>query len=108
MCNKTSVPERKEVRRCGKDVHPESHGPLVGWELTPAGWNLVPTRLSWRHRARPSATLHEIQVCSRSKHTQSIRTSDGHCQGPAFFVMPSAANNPLVTMQFNTPHSRKP
>jgi hypothetical protein len=25
---------------------------------------MIPDRLPWRHRARPSATLHEIQVCS--------------------------------------------
>jgi len=24
---------------------------------------MIPIRLPWRHRARPSATLHEIQVC---------------------------------------------
>ena len=28
---------------------------------------MIPIRLSWLHRARPSATLHEIQVCSESK-----------------------------------------
>ena len=34
--------------------------PLHGRELTP-GTRSVPSRLSWRHRARPSATLDEIQ-----------------------------------------------
>ena len=24
---------------------------------------MIPIRLPWRHRARPSATLHEIQAC---------------------------------------------
>src|SRR5947209_6690798 len=28
---------------------------------------MIPIRLSWLQRARPSATLHEIQVCSESK-----------------------------------------
>ena len=28
---------------------------------------MIPDRLPWRHRARPSATLHEIQVCSEEQ-----------------------------------------
>jgi hypothetical protein len=28
---------------------------------------MIPVRLPWRLRARPSATLHEIQVCSPTK-----------------------------------------
>src|SRR5437588_12910483 len=28
---------------------------------------MIPTRLPWRHRARPSATLHEMSVCSEEQ-----------------------------------------
>jgi hypothetical protein len=28
---------------------------------------MIPVRLPWRLRARPSATLHEIQVCSEEQ-----------------------------------------
>ena len=28
---------------------------------------MIPIRLPWRHRARPSATLHEIPVCSEEQ-----------------------------------------
>jgi hypothetical protein len=35
--------------------------PVSGRELTPGDRDLLPIRLSWLLRARPSATLHEIQ-----------------------------------------------
>src|ERR1700731_1306319 len=33
-------------------------------ELTPV--RVCSVRLSWRHRARPSTTLHEIQICPKA------------------------------------------
>jgi len=40
--------------------------PGESWHLQPE--YMIPVRLPWRHRARPSATLHEIQV--RSAHVE--------------------------------------
>src|SRR5271166_3968768 len=48
---------------------------------------MIPIRLPWRHRARPSATLHEIQVCSEEQTCRkyadiaSRGSSSGKCRG---------------------------
>ena len=39
--------------------------PGESWHLQPE--YMIPVRLPWRHRARPSATLHEIQVRSEER-----------------------------------------
>jgi len=36
---------------------------------------MIPMRLPWRLRARPSATLHEIQVCSEEQTCRHNATS---------------------------------
>ena len=48
-------------------LHPESHVPRFPFENQERVDTVVSdclSRLSWRHRARPSATLHEIQARS--------------------------------------------
>jgi hypothetical protein len=47
--------------------------PGESWHLHPE--YMIPGRLPWRHRARPSATLHEIQVYSEEQ-TCSNDTND--------------------------------
>lgn len=42
-------------------VVPNLMFPVSRRELTPV--RLCSVRLSWRQRARPSTTLHEIQIC---------------------------------------------
>jgi hypothetical protein len=52
--------------------HPESHVPRVpgeSWHL--ATGSCLPIRLPWRLRARPSATLHEIQGLLRRANLSS-------------------------------------
>jgi hypothetical protein len=42
---------------------------------------MIPTRLPWRHRARPSATLHEIQVWPEGQNCDGNVTAAGRaCQ----------------------------
>ncbi len=42
---------------------------------------MIPIRLPWRPRARPSATLHEIPICSiKSKLARYIITDRTVCQ----------------------------
>src|ERR1700733_12510696 len=46
---------------------------------------MIPIRLPWRHRARPSATLHEIQVCpERQTCSYDATTRDGVRQRAIF------------------------
>jgi hypothetical protein len=43
---------------------------------------MIPIRLPWRHRARPSATLHEIQACPEGQtcpHNPTHRVGLGQC-----------------------------
>jgi hypothetical protein len=48
---------------------------------------LRPIRLPWRHRARPSATLHEIQVGSEEQTCSKYRTCHKNvCQALAVLV----------------------
>jgi hypothetical protein len=48
--------------------HAESHVPCFQERVgTGHPGYMIPDRLPWRHRARPSATLHEIQVRPKSK-----------------------------------------
>ena len=48
--------------------HAESHVPRFQERVgTKHPGYMIPDRLPWRHRARPSATLHEIQVRSTIK-----------------------------------------
>jgi hypothetical protein len=48
--------------------HAESHVPCFQERVgTGHPGYMIPDRLPWRHRARPSATLHEIQVRSENK-----------------------------------------
>ena len=58
-----------------------SWSPLPGesWHLR---WRyMIPIRLPWRPRARPSATLHEIPACSmKSKLEEEITTDQAVCQ----------------------------
>ena len=61
---KTSSPEKeKRLRENGtKSRLPESHVPRLRERVgTKQSRYMIATRLPWRHRARPSATLHEIQ-----------------------------------------------
>ena len=46
-----------------RSSHAESHVPRFQERVgTGHPGYMIPDRLPWRHRARPSATLHEIQV----------------------------------------------
>src|ERR1035438_1174957 len=55
--------EAREVRI--KSRYPESHGPRYRARVgTCQSGYMISTRLPWRPRARPSATLHEIPICS--------------------------------------------
>src|SRR3984885_13617592 len=62
----------------------ESHVPrgFRRRELTPV--RLCSVRLSWRQRARPSTTLHEIQICrSRLEYIVCITAGGGpQLEGP--------------------------
>src|ERR1700756_5705025 len=61
---KTSSPEKeKRLRENGnKSRLPESHVPRLRERVgTKQSRYMIATRLPWRQRARPSATLHEIQ-----------------------------------------------
>jgi hypothetical protein len=49
---------------------------------------MIPIRLPWRHRARPSATLHEIPVCPEEQtclhdatHPHAVRQGTGPRDG---------------------------
>jgi hypothetical protein len=56
---------RKTVRAAAAksaEATPESHVPRFRARVDTI-LLVCPGRLSWRHRARPSATLHEIQAC---------------------------------------------
>ncbi len=44
--------------------------PVSRRELTPV--RLCSVRLSWRQRARPSTTLHEIQICPKANWNMSV------------------------------------
>ncbi len=70
------VARRQRKENCGyrrdRKLLPELHGPNLMFpaasrpvrsELTPV---LCFVRLSWRRRARPSTTLHEIQICGQA------------------------------------------
>src|SRR5579863_4458633 len=47
---------------------------------------MIPDRLPWRHRARPSATLHEIQVRSEERTcSEDCYKSGGGRQAPIMF-----------------------
>src|SRR5881398_393925 len=56
-------PQEGEMRGCRPDGlrAPNLMFPVSRIELTPV--RACSVRLSWRLRARPSATLHEIQIC---------------------------------------------
>jgi len=55
--------------------HPESHVPRYRARVdTSQPGYMIPIRLSWLRRARPSATLHEIQVCSWEQTCLDDRT----------------------------------
>ncbi len=47
-------------------AYPNLMVPVAGRELAPDDQQI---RLPWRPRARPSATLHEIPVCSNKEQT---------------------------------------
>jgi hypothetical protein len=49
--------------------------PGESWHLQPE--YMIPVRLPWRHRARPSATLHEIQVRSEERTVRLNTTAAG-------------------------------
>src|ERR1039458_1724910 len=57
--------KEKRLSECKNSAHAESHVPCFQERVgtTHPGY-MIPDRLPWRHRARPSATLHEIQVRS--------------------------------------------
>src|SRR5208283_5643038 len=63
---KTPFPGRKRGSGTANEFRlPESHGPR--YRARVGTWRLgymIPIRLPWRPRARPSATLHEIPICS--------------------------------------------
>src|SRR5438128_11094700 len=66
---KKQNPFSREIGKRGYEVlnvsHPESHVPRYRARVdTSQPGYMIPIRLSWLRRARPSATLHEIQVCS--------------------------------------------
>ena len=49
-------------------AHAESHVPCFQERVgTRHPGYMIPVRLPWRHRARPSATLHEMSVCSEEQ-----------------------------------------
>jgi len=49
--------------------------PVSGRELAPGGLDMIPIRLPWRHRARPSATLHEILSAPEGQTCRHDRTT---------------------------------
>lgn len=48
---------------------------------------MIPIRLPWRHRARPSATLHEIQVCPERQTCSHNATTRGVVRQPAILEL---------------------
>src|SRR5258707_9675523 len=53
--------------------------PVSRRELTPV--RLCSVRLSWRQRARPSTTLHEIQICPKANWNRSVVAQQRyHCK----------------------------
>src|SRR5262249_38053517 len=67
---------RKRDLRCSGELHrPNLMFPAA---LQPARRELTPVlcsvRLSWRRWARPSATLHEIQICANADWNNSVVT----------------------------------
>src|SRR5438132_13932981 len=69
---KTSSPEKeKRLRENGtKSRLPESHVPRLRERVgTKQSRYIIATRLPWSHRARPSATLHEIQSQPANRST---------------------------------------
>jgi len=62
--------------------------PHIGRELTPGNRNYLSIRLSWLLRARPSATLHEIQgLLRRANLTTMLPTGRSFVKGDAFGVV---------------------
>src|SRR5277367_6645826 len=47
---------------------------------------MIPIRLPWRHRARPSATLHEIQVCPEGQTCAYDATQPTSVRQPANYT----------------------
>src|SRR5579864_9308692 len=86
----------KEKRlRNANTLHPESHVPrfrVESWHLRSR--YMIPTRLPWRRRARPSATLHEIQVCSEE------RTCRANATGPRRVYQPGCLSDIRSVLYF--------
>ena len=60
--------KEKRLSESKYSAHAESHVPCFQERVgTKHPGYMIPDRLPWRHRARPSATLHEIQVRSEER-----------------------------------------
>jgi len=54
---------------------------------------MIPIRLPWRHRARPSATLHEILVCLERQTCPNDATTQDVVRQPGIFYASSRPGN---------------
>jgi hypothetical protein len=68
----------KPLQRKGAEATPESHVLRLRRTRVDTILLLCAGRLSWRHRARPSATLHETQACPLGANMNDSFLSQAH------------------------------
>src|SRR5256885_16735706 len=59
---------------------------------------MIPIRLPWRHRARPSATLHEIQVCPERQTCSYDATQPGEVRQSGIFDWSNACDRSFASV----------